>query len=82
MTRTRKLDKEPTLAEMAEVLKDKSTPRVTLIPSTKHTCIDALIDVEDDASWLEAMESKKDCPACAIRYGAEAIAAMIEQARK
>jgi hypothetical protein len=48
----------------------------------KHTCIDALIDVEDDASWLQAMESKKDCPACAIRYGAEAIAAMIEQARK
>jgi len=30
----------------------------------KHTCIDELIDVEDDKRWDEAMKSKETCEAC------------------
>jgi hypothetical protein len=31
---------------------------------SKHTCIDALINVEDSKAWDEAMASKATCPAC------------------
>jgi hypothetical protein len=46
-----------------------------------HTCIDELIDVQDDKRWAEAMESRKTCPVCILKTLQNTIAETLPKIR-